>query len=251
MGEDVISRQENSTIGVVSRKRNQEPAHADRKKKILVSPPSNAKLPTSCLKRNETGKESNDTNSETVVPKDKSGRNSAKSVSSTSMTTRLNSTLTKEVQDARYCPGVSGPRPERTSSRIRKRSSKYADYEDVPTFSRKRHDKSGDECEREKYVDWNKVSPVKGRKRKVQFDQDHEESSHVVSTIEQEMLDENLKEKEEVQNPRISESLTEQSNITGNKLKENTNQENEIAITIMLESNLDGDETKKADEQIW
>ena len=197
-------------------------------------------------------------NTETVVAKNVENTSSRNSISASPKSGGTKSTS-----------NVLKARPERSSSRMRKVSSKYADYEDVPTFSQTRYDRDLDKSEKQKpaNINMNKSSPVTGRRRKRISEQESEEGSSLVYRTGIKIVSEKSNENEkDVKKLKTSCALTEHDKDNSESDREmnnepiaksqnskvnGVNQENEISITIMLESSQEDDIAKNTVEQIW
>ena len=193
-------------------------------------------------------------NTETVVAKNVENTSSRNSISASPKSGGTKSTS-----------NVLKARPERSSSRMRKVSSKYADYEDVPTFSQTRYDKDLDRSEKQKpaNINMNKSSPVTGRRRKRISEQDSEEGSSLVNRTGIKVVSEKSNDVKKLKTACAltehdkdnSESDREMNNEpiakSQNSKVNGVNQENEISITIMLESSQEDDIAKNTVEQIW
>ena len=222
--------------------------HSDeRRKKILVSPRKNIRSSTSNIKRKQG-------NTETVVVKNVVNTSSIKSISASPKSGDTNSTS-----------NVLKAKPERSSSRMRKASSKYADYEDVPTFCQTQYDRDLDENEKRKPANTDKSSPVTGRRRKRVSELESEEGSSLVSRTGRKAVSENSIENEkdskkfetacvstvhDKDNFESEEELNNTPIATSNNSKvDGVSKENEISITIMLESSQEDDTVKNSQEE--
>ena len=216
-----------------------------------MSPRKNTRSSTSDIKRKEK-------NTNTVVAENVVNTSSRNSISAN-----------PKSGDTKNTSNVLKTRPERSSSRMRKVSSKYADYEDVPTFSLTRYDIDLDGSEKPKpeNINMNKSSPVTGRRRKRISEHESQEGSPLVSRTGIKVVSEKSTENEkDVKKLKTTRVLTENDeDSSGNEREMNNasiaksqnskvdgvNQENEISITIMLESSQEDDIAKNTVEQIW